>query len=87
MTDKEIIVELKDRLNQEGKTHNLNYTVSDNSTLDGEWTMFFVEVNESRRNSAASRQIIQDIEDDLVKKSGREIIIIITKANADAVGM
>jgi hypothetical protein len=86
MTDQEIIEQLRTQLNKEGRRWGLQYEVSDASRPDGEWTQFYVSHNETRKNSAASRQIIANVESDIIAKAGREIIIILTQRPAEAAG-
>ena len=76
MTNDQIVQELKRRLNAEGASFGLRYEVSKNARPDGDWTQFYVRSDETRQNRAASRQIIADVEEDVVKAAGREIILI-----------
>jgi len=84
MTNEEIVRALKQRLNEEGNAWNLSFEVSTRYKPDGEWTQFFVSSDANRTNSAAERQIISDVETDLIKEAGREILIIHSPEIIDA---
>lgn len=76
MTNDQIVQELKSRLNQEGKPFGVRFEVSQNARPDGEWTQFYVRHDATRQNKAATRQILSDVQEDIVKEAGREIIVI-----------
>lgn len=84
MNDQQIIKELKERLNSEGRSWQLQFAVSNSIRQDGDWWIVCVSHNATRENSAAARQIIANVESKITKDAGRELLLVPVSKLEDA---
>jgi hypothetical protein len=79
VTKDQILKYIESELNSRGEEFGLAFKVAKQTRVDGEWLQVFVSSNVTRRNGAAERQLIADVEEEATKKSRREILILPTR--------
>ena len=73
MTDEQIALELKTRLNKEREPWGLHYEVPKNARPDGAWTQFYVKVDEVR----ATGRLASDHVGHHRRNRGESVIILV----------
>ncbi len=76
MTEEQIQQTLDSELNKRGKSFGIHYDVELTWRIDGDWTQYFVREH-ANGHRPASRQIIADVEEELSKRWGRELLVVL----------